>query len=205
VFGREILAGAALGMLLGAIGFVRVVTWQRLHLTDYGPHYLLIAGTVWISLPDLVTFGSLAGRMLPFLLRRLGLDPATSSAPFVATLVDVTGLVIFTVAGLMLRGFAPRPQGLLGRRPQLDLLGQLLAVHRRGVDDHPYAGHQVALGRGGGAAQVLRLVVDLHGDALAVLGLDLHRARLEVHRLDGAHPRDRKRRERFISSSRSRP
>jgi magnesium transporter len=105
VFGRELLAGVALGSLLGAIGFVRIVTWQRLHITDYGPHYLLVAGTVCISLVGVVTFGSLSGSMLPFLLRRLGFDPATSSAPFVATLVDVTGLVIyFTVAALMLRG-----------------------------------------------------------------------------------------------------
>jgi magnesium transporter len=105
VFGREVVAGVALGSILGAIGFVRIVTWQRLHITDYGPHYLLVAGTVCISLVGVVTFGSLAGSMLPFLLRRLGFDPATSSAPFVATLVDVTGLVIyFTVAALMLRG-----------------------------------------------------------------------------------------------------
>jgi magnesium transporter len=105
VFGREIVAGAALGTLLGALGFARVVAWQRLHLTDYGPHYLLLAATVWISLVGVVTFGSLTGSMLPFLLRRLGFDPATSSAPFVATLVDVTGLVIyFTVAALLLRG-----------------------------------------------------------------------------------------------------
>ena len=105
VFGREVVAGVALGAALGGIGFVRIVTWQRLHITDYGPHYVLLAATVWISLVGVVTFGTLAGSMLPFLLRRLGFDPATSSAPFVATLVDVTGLVIyFTVAALVLHG-----------------------------------------------------------------------------------------------------
>ena len=105
VFGREISAGAALGTLLGAIGFLRITLWQHLHWKDYGPHYLLVAGTVWASLVGVVCFGTLAGSMLPFLLRRLGFDPATSSAPFVATLVDVTGLVIyFTVGSVILRG-----------------------------------------------------------------------------------------------------
>ena len=84
---------------------MRIWLWQRLGLYDYGEHYLLVALTVWISLIGVVAFGSLSGSMLPFLLRRLGLDPATSTAPFVATLVDVTGLVIyFTVALLILRG-----------------------------------------------------------------------------------------------------
>jgi magnesium transporter len=72
---------------------------------DYGPHYLLVAATVTTALIGVVTFGSLVGSMLPFALRRLGMDPATASAPFVATLVDVTGLVIyFTVALVILRG-----------------------------------------------------------------------------------------------------
>jgi len=105
VFGREISAGAALGTLLGAIGFLRITLWQHLQWKNYGPHYLLVAGTVWASLMGVVCFGTLAGSMLPFLLRRLGFDPATSSAPFVATLVDVTGLVIyFTVGSVILRG-----------------------------------------------------------------------------------------------------
>src|SRR5947199_9699297 len=105
VFGREISAGLALGALLGAIGFLRIALWQHLHWKDYGPHYLLVAATVWASLVGVVCFGTLAGSMLPFLLRRLGFDPATSSAPFVATLVDVTGLVIyFTVGSVILRG-----------------------------------------------------------------------------------------------------
>jgi magnesium transporter len=105
VFRRELISGLCLGGLLGFIGFIRIVLWERLHFTDYGAHYLLVASTVWIALVGVVTFGTLAGSMLPFLLRKLGFDPATSSAPFVATLVDVTGLCIyFTVALLILRG-----------------------------------------------------------------------------------------------------
>jgi magnesium transporter len=102
---RELYSGVALGGGLGAIGFARIVLWQKLGVNAYGPHYLLVAATVWLSLVGVVTFGTLCGSMLPFLMRRLGLDPATSSAPFVATLVDVTGLVIyFRLAGLILRG-----------------------------------------------------------------------------------------------------
>ena len=105
VCGREIAAGLALGAFLGAIGFLRIVLWQRLHLTDYGVHYVLVALTVSGALIGVVAFGTLTGSMLPFILRRLGFDPATASAPFVATLVDVTGLCIyFGVAMLILRG-----------------------------------------------------------------------------------------------------
>src|SRR5438067_2846196 len=105
VFGREVISGVLLGALLGAIGFFRIVLWHRLHITSYGPHYLLVAFTVWLSLIGVVMFGTLAGSLLPFIMRRLGFDPATSSAPFVATLVDVTGLCIyFTVALLILHG-----------------------------------------------------------------------------------------------------
>jgi magnesium transporter len=105
VFRRELLSGLVLGGGLGAIGFARIVLWQRLGFADYGPHYLLVAITVWLSLIGVLCFGTLSGSMLPFLLRRLGFDPATSSAPFVATLVDVTGLVIyFQVAAHILRG-----------------------------------------------------------------------------------------------------
>lgn len=105
VFRREVFSGLALGMFLGAIGFLRIVLWQNLHLTNYGVHYMLVALTVWGSLLGVITFGSTVGAMLPFILRRLGFDPATSSAPFVATLVDVTGLVIyFSVAMVILRG-----------------------------------------------------------------------------------------------------
>ncbi len=105
VFGREILAGVALGAFLGSIGFLRIVLWQHLHFTDYGPHYVLVAVTVFGALIGVVGFGTLTGSMLPFMLRRLGFDPATASAPFVATLVDVTGLCIyFGIALLVLRG-----------------------------------------------------------------------------------------------------
>jgi len=79
--------------------------WQHFHLYDYGPHHFLVALTVGAALIGIVGFGSLAGSMLPFVLKRIGFDPASASAPFVATLVDVTGLIIyFTVALLILRG-----------------------------------------------------------------------------------------------------
>ena len=104
VLRREIISGFALGTLLGAIGFLRILLWQNLGWGDYGVHYLRVAYTVWASLIGVVCFGATAGSMLPFLLRRIGFDPATSSAPFVATLVDVTGLVIyFSVASLILQ------------------------------------------------------------------------------------------------------
>ena len=102
---RELPTGLALGVLLGLIGVVRITLWQKLGIFSYDPHWQLIAATIGISLVGIVTFGSLAGSMLPFLLRRLGFDPASASAPFVATLVDVTGLVIyFSVALLVLGG-----------------------------------------------------------------------------------------------------
>jgi magnesium transporter len=102
---RELGSGVALGAWLGLLGFVRIVVWQRMGWVDYGDHYMLVAPTVLVSLVGVVTFGTLTGSMLPFLLRAVGFDPATSSAPFVATLVDVTGLVIyFTVAFYLLRG-----------------------------------------------------------------------------------------------------
>jgi magnesium transporter len=102
---RELPAGLALGAILGIIGLLRILLWQTLGWYDYGPHHLLIAKTVALALVGVVLFGSLAGSMLPFVLRRIGFDPASASAPFVATLVDVTGLVIyFSVALLLLRG-----------------------------------------------------------------------------------------------------
>src|SRR5438270_8200526 len=105
VFRREIISGLSLGSLLGTIGFMRIALWQRLHFTDYGPHYYLVAFSVFASLIGVVMFGTVAGSMLPFLLRKLGFDPATASAPFVATLVDVTGLCIyFGVALVILHG-----------------------------------------------------------------------------------------------------
>jgi magnesium transporter len=105
VCGREIFLGLSLGAFLGAIGFVRIVLWEWLRFTNYGPHYLLVAIAVWLSLIGVVGFGTIAGSMLPFILRRCGADPAASSAPLVATLVDVTGLIIyFTTARIVLRG-----------------------------------------------------------------------------------------------------
>jgi magnesium transporter len=102
---RELPSGLALGAILGTVGVVRILLWQSTGWYDYGPHYALVALTVGLSLVGVVTFGTLAGSMLPFLLKRFGFDPASASAPFVATLVDVTGLIIyFTVALLLLRG-----------------------------------------------------------------------------------------------------
>jgi magnesium transporter len=99
VFRKEILSGFALGTFLGTVGFLRIALWHLLGWQHYEGHPYLMGVTVWLSLIGVVTFGSLVGAMLPFLMRKLGFDPATASAPFVATLVDVTGLVIyFTVA-----------------------------------------------------------------------------------------------------------
>jgi magnesium transporter len=104
VMRRELAAGLMLGLILGTIGFLRIMIWAQFS-TIYGEHYLLVASTVGASLVGIVLWGSLMGSMLPLVLKKLGFDPATSSAPFVATLVDVTGLVIyFTVAFLILRG-----------------------------------------------------------------------------------------------------
>jgi magnesium transporter len=104
VIRREVFAGLALGGILGGIGFLRISIWSAFS-TIYGPHWLLVAVTVSVSLVGIVLWGTLVGSVLPFILRRLGFDPATSSAPFVATLVDVTGLIIyFTVGLVILRG-----------------------------------------------------------------------------------------------------
>jgi magnesium transporter len=101
---REVLSGLALGAVLGTVGIARILLWQSLFHT-YGEHAVLVALTVGLSLVGVVTWGTLSGSMLPFLLRRLGFDPASASAPFVATLVDVSGLVIyFSVAAILLRG-----------------------------------------------------------------------------------------------------
>jgi magnesium transporter len=104
VMRREVLAGLALGAILGTIGFLRITLWSA--FSDiYGPHWLLIGITVSVALVGVVLWGTLSGSLLPFLLKRLGFDPAASSAPFVATLVDVTGLVIyFSVALVVLQG-----------------------------------------------------------------------------------------------------
>jgi magnesium transporter len=102
---RELPTGITLGAILGLLGIVRITVWQKLGLFDYGEHWLLVACTVGAALVGIVTFGSLVGSMLPFILKRIGFDPASASAPFVATLVDVSGLVIyFSVALVFLRG-----------------------------------------------------------------------------------------------------
>jgi magnesium transporter len=102
---RELQSGALLGLILGVIGFIRISLWQELHIFNYGPYHWLVAMTVALALVGVVLWGSLAGAMLPFVLKRCGLDPATASAPAVATLVDVTGLLIyFNVALFVLRG-----------------------------------------------------------------------------------------------------
>jgi magnesium transporter len=104
VLRRELGAGLVMGGGLAIIGFTRVVVWQQIW-PIYGQHYLLVAGSVAISLVGVVMLGTVTGGLLPFLLRRIGLDPASSSAPFVATIVDVAGLMIyFTVAGVVLHG-----------------------------------------------------------------------------------------------------
>jgi len=105
VMRREIFSGLTLGVILGTIGFVRITIWQKIGWYNYGEHYnwVLVALTVGISLIGIVLWGTLSGSMIPIVLKRLKLDPAASSAPFVATLVDVTGLIIyFSVAAMVL-------------------------------------------------------------------------------------------------------
>jgi magnesium transporter len=104
VFWRELASGLMLGILLGLVGLLRIVFWPS-SMATYGEHYVLVGATVGVTLVGIVLWGSLSGSMLPFALKRLGFDPASASAPFVATLVDVTGLVIyFSVAKLLLSG-----------------------------------------------------------------------------------------------------
>jgi magnesium transporter len=101
---REIVQGFSIGAILGMIGLARVFVWEAM-FHSYAPNTVRLAFTVAMSVMGVVTFGTLTGSMLPFLLRRIGLDPASASAPFVATLVDVTGIVIyFTIASLLLKG-----------------------------------------------------------------------------------------------------
>jgi magnesium transporter len=105
VFRRELLSGLLLGFVLGVVGFFRIMIWQSINPHLYGEHWLSIAFTVGFALIGVVLWGTLSGSMLPILLKKLGADPAASSAPFVATLVDVTGLIIyFSVAFLILSG-----------------------------------------------------------------------------------------------------
>lgn len=105
VLRKELLSGVLLGSILGVIGFIRIAVWQTAGLYDYGVYWGWIGASVAVSLLFIVLWGTLAGAMIPLLLKRIGLDPATASAPFVATLADVTGLVIyFSVAALFLSG-----------------------------------------------------------------------------------------------------
>ncbi|GAB6121357.1 magnesium transporter [Dysgonomonas termitidis] len=95
VFRREVVSGLSLGIILGVIGFFRIYVWHLIFPSLYGEHWIMVGSTVSFALTGIVLWGSLIGSMLPFILRRLGADPATSSAPFVATIVDVTGLMIY--------------------------------------------------------------------------------------------------------------
>ena len=105
VLKREILSGLMLGTVLGLIGFMRVELWSYIFPDVYGVHSFFIALTVGFSLIGVVLWGTLSGSMLPLFLKKLGADPAASSAPFVATLVDVTGLIIyFSMAYIFLQG-----------------------------------------------------------------------------------------------------
>ena len=105
VMRRELISGFILGVILGSIGYFRIVLWQNLHIFDYGIYWRPVAATILFSLIGIVLWGSLMGSMLPIILKKLKFDPAASSAPFVATLVDVTGIVIyFSVAYLFLKG-----------------------------------------------------------------------------------------------------
>jgi magnesium transporter len=105
VMRRELVSGLLLGLILGTIGFIRISLWQNLDLYNYGTHWFLIALTIFFTLIGIVLWGSLIGSMMPIIMKRLKLDPATSSAPFVATMVDVTGIVIyFSIAVLVLKG-----------------------------------------------------------------------------------------------------
>ncbi|HEY8970197.1 MAG TPA: magnesium transporter [Puia sp.] len=102
---REVMSGLVLGAILGIVGFLRILIWQKFGLQVYGEHWMKVAITVFFSLIGVVMWGTLSGSMLPLILKKLGADPAASSAPFVATLVDVTGLVIyFTVAYVVMQG-----------------------------------------------------------------------------------------------------
>ncbi|MDB5145381.1 MAG: magnesium transporter, partial [Mucilaginibacter sp.] len=104
VMKRELFSGLCLGIVLGSIGFLRIAAWQQLHWYNYGTHWVLIATTIFFSLIGIIMWGALSGSMIPIMLKKFKLDPATSSAPFVATLVDVTGLIIyFSIAAVILQ------------------------------------------------------------------------------------------------------
>lgn len=103
VMRKEFFSGFILGAILGLIGFIRIFVWQKTGIYDYGIYWISIAAAVSVSLVFIVLWGTLSGSLIPFILRKSGLDPATASAPFVATLVDVTGIIIyFSIAALFL-------------------------------------------------------------------------------------------------------
>ncbi|HEX5554707.1 MAG TPA: magnesium transporter [Chitinophagaceae bacterium] len=102
VMRREIWSGFFLGSLLGVIGFIRITLWQELHIYNYGPHWVLMATTIFFALIGVIMWGSFVGSMLPLVLKRLHIDPATSSAPFVATVVDVTGIIIYCSVAILI-------------------------------------------------------------------------------------------------------
>jgi magnesium transporter len=105
VMKKEIFSGIILGAILAIIGFMRILIWQEAGIFDYGEYWSWVAASIAVSLIFVVLWGTLVGSMIPLILKRAGLDPATASAPFVATLVDVTGLIIyFSVAALLLAG-----------------------------------------------------------------------------------------------------
>jgi magnesium transporter len=105
VLRKEFSSGLVLGLILGIVGFFRIYLWQRFKLFDYGVHWMKVAITVFLALIGVVLWGTISGSMLPLVLKKLGADPAASSAPFVATLVDVTGLIIyFSIAYLVMQG-----------------------------------------------------------------------------------------------------
>lgn len=105
VMKKEIFSGLILGSILGSIGFVRILLWQVAGIYNYGEFWLYIALSVSVSLVFIVLWGTLAGSLIPFVLKRIKMDPATASAPFVATLVDVTGIIIyFSIAAMFLSG-----------------------------------------------------------------------------------------------------
>jgi magnesium transporter len=104
VLSREVMTGLILGLWLGTFGLMRILGWQWLGWSDFGEHYLLLGATVFCAITGIVLFGSLLGAMMPFLLQRFGLDPATSSTPFVSTLVDVSGLLIYLLLAMLILG-----------------------------------------------------------------------------------------------------
>jgi len=105
VMSKEILSGLLLGIILGTVGFTRICIWQAFGFYDYGEYWVWVGLVIFMSLIFVVLWGTLSGSMIPFILKRAGFDPATASAPFVATLVDVTGLIIyFSVAIMLLSG-----------------------------------------------------------------------------------------------------